>query len=304
MSAPLVALPIAVIGAGAVGRVLALALAEAGLNVRAILSRSAPGTTALARESGAEAFMDLAALPADVRLVLICTPDAAIEPVARALAAQAHPWADTGVGHTSGALSVEALGPLRACGAQVFGFHPLQTLTRSSPASALHGAYAGIEEDEAEDGEAGAGVGMALASRLGMHPLPVRAEDKARYHLAATLASNGLVALVGAVSDVLMTLGIGRGEAFGVVAPLLRGTLDNLAAGTPETALTGPVARGDAATVWRHRAALRDDLLRLQPLYAALQHEALRVAVQAGRLSAREQQAVRQALGPSATDAE
>ena len=299
MTPELSALPVALVGAGAVGRVMALALHAAGLDVQAVLSRSADGAAAVAREAGAAtASRELAALPASVRLVLLCTPDAAIGPVAEQLAARDHPWAETWVGHTSGALSVAPLGPLQSRGARVFGFHPLQTLTRASRPEVLRGAYVGIEYADLEyaDLAKSGGIGEALAARLGMEPLALRAEDKARYHLAATLASNGLVALMGAVADVLATLGIQREEAFGVVAPLLRGTLDNLAAGTPESALTGAVARGDAATVARHLDALSGDLAHQRALYLALQHQALRLAVSGEKLDREQEAAVRRAL--------
>ena len=300
MTPELSALPIALVGAGAVGRVLALGLRAAGLDVQAVLSRSADSAAAVAREAGAAtASGELAALPGAVRLVLLCTPDAAIGPVAEQLAALRHPWGETWVGHTSGALSVAPLDPLQSRGARVFGFHPLQTLTRTSDPDVLRGAYVGLEYASGgyADLEKDSGIGEALAARLGMQPLALRAEDKARYHLAATLASNGLVALMGAVADVLATLGIRREDAFGVVAPLLRGTLGNLAAGTPESALTGAVARGDAATVARHVDALSGGLSDQRALYLALQHAALRLAVSGKKLGREQEAAVRQALG-------
>ena len=285
------ALPVALVGAGAVGRVLALGLGSAEVPVAAVLSRSAASAERLAREAGISAASGTLDLPAGVRLVLLCTPDAAIANVAAALAEQDHRWAETWVGHTSGALSVEALAAVRERGAQVFGFHPLQTLTPTSDPAVLRGAVAGVEEKEEE------GVARALALRLGMRPLRLTAEQKARYHLAASLASNGLVALLGVAADVLETLGIGRNEASGVMGPLLRGTLSNLEAGTPETALTGPVARGDAETLRRHLDALAPDLADRRQVYAALQREALRVALRAGALDAEQIAALRQVLG-------
>lgn len=272
------ALPIALVGAGAVGRALALACRNAGLPVEAVLSRSAESAGRVAEEAEIPIYGGSLDLPADIRLALICTPDGAIAGVAEALAQREHPWTETWVGHTSGALSAEALEAVRARGARVFGFHPLQTLTRTSDPSVLRGAVAGVEDDESE-------VGRALALRLGMRPLPLKADQKARYHLAASLASNGLVALMGVVADVLETLGLGREEASGVMRPLLQGTLANLDRGTPESALTGPVARGDAETVRRHLDALSGDLADRQAVYRALQREALRIALRFGSLS-------------------
>ena len=287
--------PVALVGAGAVGRVLALRMRQVGIEVAAVVSRSRSSAEAVAREAGAGAWSDqLADVPDAARIVLLCTPDAAIPRVAAALAALEQPWEGRAVGHTAGALSVAPLAPLRAHGATPFALHPLQTVTRKSRPETLAGAYAGVED--VEEG----GVGWTLAAQLGMRPVAVGGADRTRYHLAATLASNGLVALMGAVADVLATFGIERDEAAALMGPLLEGTLGNLRAGTPESALTGPVARGDAETVARHGAALTGELERVRPLYATLQREALRVAQRAGKLDAEQVVAVHRALGEGA----
>jgi predicted short-subunit dehydrogenase-like oxidoreductase (DUF2520 family) len=284
------ALPIALVGAGAVGRALALALQSAGLPVEAVLSRSAASAQRVAREAGIPFASDEMDLPPGVRFVLICTPDGAVSKVAGELARRDHPWAETWVGHTSGALSADVLQAVRARGARVFGFHPLQTLTRTSDPSVLKGAVAGIEDDAR-------GVARALAVRLGMRPFPLQAQHKPRYHLAASLASNGLVALVGVVADVLESLGLDREEATGVMAPLLQGTLANLERGTPETALTGPVARGDIETIRRHLDALQGPLADRREVYRAIQREALRIAERSRVLENDRAEALRNALG-------
>ena len=292
MQSALAGRPVALIGAGAVGRVLALQMRRAGVEVAAVVSRSRARAEAVAREAGVPAWSDrLADLPASAEIVVLCTPDAALPDVAAALAALDRPWAGCAVGHTAGALSVAPLAPVAARGASPFAFHPLQTLTAASRPEALDGAYAGVEDT----GEPG--VGRALAVQLGMRPVTIAGADRARYHLAATMASNGLVALVGAVADVLATIGVAREEATALMAPLLEGTVRNLRAGTPESALTGPVARGDAETVGRHVTALDGELERVRPLYAILQAEALRVALQAGKLDAAQARSLREAMG-------
>jgi predicted short-subunit dehydrogenase-like oxidoreductase (DUF2520 family) len=76
--------------------------------------------------------------------------------------------------------------------------------------------------------------------------------DRTTYHAAAVMASNHLVALLGAVERVAAQAGVPL-DAF---LDLVRGTVDNVAVLGPEGALTGPVARGDWDTVARHLAAL------------------------------------------------
>lgn len=272
---------VAVVGAGAMGRALALRFAEAGYPVHAVVSRTRASAEALAKAVGAPVASDrLADLPASAPLVALCVPDDQIAEVAESLPAVSRPWHGAVVLHTSGATPASALDPVRAEGARGLSFHPLQTVTRGASAQTLVGATAGIE------GEApGVAAGIEIAVGLGMRYLVVSTDAKPRYHLAAAMTSNLLVALMATVQEVLASIDIDRTEAMAILRPLLMGTLDNLAASSPEDALTGPVKRGDLATLKAHGLALRKDLPHLVPAYAALSVEAVRVAVRAGSLS-------------------
>ena len=274
--------PIAVVGAGAVGTALARRLAERGAPVRAILSRDGATAQALADRVGAAVASDRgSALPDDVRLVLLCVPDDAITTVAETLAAVPHQWAHTIVGHTSGARTAEVLAPLARKGAPTLSFHPLQTFTPETPPEAFADVVIGIEGDPDA-----VSAGVALARGLGARPVTLTARGKALYHCAAALASNGLVALIAVVEELLAAADLDdeAGSAIDLMGPLVEQTWDNLEASLPEHALTGPVARGDAATVKAHLEALQNDVPHLVPLYAALSTEMTRTAVRGGQL--------------------
>jgi predicted short-subunit dehydrogenase-like oxidoreductase (DUF2520 family) len=122
--------------------------------------------------------------------------------------------------------------------------HPLQTFpTVDAGLARLAGSWCAIAGDPQVGG---------LAAQLGLRPVPVSDEDRARYHAAACIASNHLVALLDQVERVSpIPL-----EAF---LPLVHATLDNVAGLGPEAALTGPVSRGDVETVRAHLAALPPD---------------------------------------------
>ncbi len=276
--------PVAVVGAGAVGTALARRLAARGAPVQAILSRDAADAHALADRVDAPVAADQAiALPEDIRLVMLCVPDDALPTVADRLAAVSHPWASTIVGHTSGARTAEALAPLAHEGAATLSFHPLQTFAPETPPTAFEDVVVGIE------GDADAvSAGVALARGLGARPIRLTARSKALYHCAAALASNGLVALMAVVEEMLTAADIEDKDhsAVDLMAPLVEQTWDNLASGSPEDALTGPVARGDDATVDAHLGALQDEAPHLVPLYAALSTEMARTAVRGGQLDA------------------
>jgi predicted short-subunit dehydrogenase-like oxidoreductase (DUF2520 family) len=99
-----------------------------------------------------------------------------------------------------------------------------------------------------------------------MRATSVADEDRAAYHAAASIASNYLVTLEGAAERLAGTAGVDRA----LLAPLVRATVDNWARLGAEAALTGPIARGDEATVARQRAAVEERAPDLLPLFDAL----------------------------------
>lgn len=225
----------AIVGAGRLGRALASSLREAGIAVEGPLGRGADGH--------------------DADVVLLCVPDGEI---ARAAAAIARRDGHGGplVGHCSGALGLDVLAPHEA-----FSLHPLMTVPAEGPAR-LAGASAAI---------AGAtpharGVAQALAFHLGLTPIDVADEDRAAYHAAASVASNFLVTLEAVAERLAATAGVERAA----LVPLVRATVENWASLGGERALTGPIVRGDEATVERQRATIAERAPELLPLFDAL----------------------------------
>lgn len=281
---PSTASPIAFVGAGAVGTTFARGLRRCGYAVEAVLSRTVEDAEALAERVGASvADSSWDALPAAVRLVAVCVPDDAITPVAEALAAVDHPWSETIVAHTSGARTAAALAPLAREGAATMSFHPLQTFAPNTSPDAFEDIVVGLDGDDRA-----VAAGQTIARALGARPVRLAPEEKARYHCAASLASNGLVALMAAVEEVFAGAGPvteGPSSALDLVGPLVEQTWANLERGSPEGELTGPVARGDDDTVQAHLEALVAETPHLVPLYTALSTELVRVAVRGGHLA-------------------
>jgi predicted short-subunit dehydrogenase-like oxidoreductase (DUF2520 family) len=179
-------------------------------------------------------------------LVLLCVPDAAIRDVARTV--PVGPW----IAHTSGATPLSALAPH----ARRFGVHPLQTFTAARGAEQLDGAWAAVtaETDEA------AARGRWVAERLGLRPFEIAEGDRVLYHAGAVIASNYLVTLYRAASRLLAAAGAPP-EA---LVPLMRRTIEN------GFELTGPIARGDRATVEAHLTEIARRAPDLEPMYRAL----------------------------------
>ncbi|MDX6697494.1 MAG: hypothetical protein QOE65_891 [Solirubrobacteraceae bacterium] len=182
-------------------------------------------------------------------IVLLCVPDSEIEAAARAVAPGPL------VGHCSGALGLEVLG-----GREGFSLHPLMTVTRAGADFAGAGAAVDGTSDVA------AAAAERLARAVGLRPVRIAPQDRSAYHAAASMASNFLITLQAAAERLAATAGADRE----LLVPLVRATVENWAAQGPERALTGPVARGDEATVARQRAAVEDRAPDLLPLFDAL----------------------------------
>jgi predicted short-subunit dehydrogenase-like oxidoreductase (DUF2520 family) len=182
----------------------------------------------------------------DADLVLLCVPDSAIAEVAAGI--EPGPW----VAHVSGATPLAALEPH----ARRFGLHPLQTFTRSRGPEQLDGAYAAITAETNEARE----HGFWLARTLGLEPFELDDSARPLYHAGAAIAANYLVTLHRVASDLF---GAAGAPPEGLV-PLMRRTIDN------GFELTGPIERGDWATVEAHRRAIRDVRPELEPLYDVL----------------------------------
>jgi len=183
---------------------------------------------------------------ADAALILLAVPDAAIAEVAAAV--PIGPW----VAHVSGATSVTALAPHQ----RRFSLHPLQTLTTDRGPDQLDGAWAALTYETDEAGE----VAHWLAEQLGLHAFELADADKPLYHAGAAIASNFLVTLYRVAARLLTESGAPP-EA---LVPLMRRVIEN------GFQLTGPIARGDWATVDAHLAAIRERTPEVEPVYRAL----------------------------------
>jgi len=184
----------------------------------------------------------------DAELTLICVPDTAIPDVVRGLTLDTARW----VAHVSGATPLAALDPHE----RRFSVHPLQTFTRARGAEQLDGAWAAVTAETSEALE----LGFELAHVLGLEPFELADSERPLYHAGAAVASNYLVTLHEAAASLVAAAGAPP-EA---LEPLMRRTIEN------GFELTGPIERGDWATVEAHREAIRRVRPDLEPLYDVL----------------------------------
>lgn len=245
---------VAIVGGGRVGCELGRRLAARGWRVGAVVTRSAITARAAVRKIG-RGRPSGQLTPEVLRsgLILIATPDDAIAPVARRLAALAeNSLAGKVVLHASGAVGSDALAPLRRRGAAVASMHPLQAFARGYRPR-LAGACFAIEGDPAARR-----LAARLARQMGGIPIEIKPGAKAAYHTAGSFASPQLLAVVAAGARMLeKAAGFRRRQAVRALATLARQTLENYERRGARAAWTGPVSRGDNATIRAHLKELR-----------------------------------------------
>jgi len=264
---------IGLIGAGRAGAGLALALTQAGYSVRlhGRRKKTLPKPLTLTVGDGVTPPPWLG----DIEILILAVRDDAITPLAESLATARAISERQVVLHLSGAQGQEALGPLVTSRAALGSFHPLQTIVEPDLAPArLKGAWAAVEGMPRA-----VAAGEQLAEAVGMRPFRIATKAKPIYHAGAVFASNYLVVVEAVAQRLLRHAGLSDADAWAALRPLVEGTIENLSRHEPREALTGPVVRGDTATIDRHLRSLAMDDAQL---YRALGRAALELAQKQG----------------------
>ncbi len=246
------ALTLNIIGAGKVGRVLGRLFAASGaFCVQDVLTRSAPSAGEAVGFIGAgRAVPTMDGMRAADCWMLAVTDDQ-IGPVCAQLAA-VQPLAGSVVFHCSGAKSSRDLQAALDAGAVTASVHPVRSFADPAyVADHFDATFCGIEGDP----HALAMLGAALAA-IGARAVPIDAAAKTVYHAASVFASNYLVTVMDAALRAYQAAGMPEETARALAGPLATETLENVLRMGPAKALTGPIARGDMATVARQQDAL------------------------------------------------
>ncbi|MEZ5333634.1 MAG: Rossmann-like and DUF2520 domain-containing protein [Thermoanaerobaculia bacterium] len=263
------------VGPGRVGSSLAHWLVAAGVRLDVVAGRDPMRRNALAAALGGTA-VELDALDSSGSdLLLLAVADPVLRPVAARLATRRQAPV---VLHTSGAAPAEAIAPLRDQACAVGSLHPLKSFPRPLPdAEEGRGVVFGVDGDtEALTAAHG------LASAVGGRSVVVPPGARLAYHLAATLASGGVVTLLAAADEIARRHGLDESVLAGYVE-LARGSLELAETTRPvAAAITGPVARGDVETVSAELTALAERVPELGPLVAELARTTLRLLAEVG----------------------
>jgi predicted short-subunit dehydrogenase-like oxidoreductase (DUF2520 family) len=282
---------IAIVGAGSLATFLAVALNDAGFTITEIVARDTPRSQRHARTLAAKVCAQTvtahsAAL--DAALLWFCVPDREIRSAASGLIgnpaahAAAHkksrvPGKATSrvpskvrfAFHSSGALLSRELEPLRNAGIAVASVHPLMTFVAGAHPS-LTGVPFALEGDAAATR-----LARQIVRELGGESFPLPAARKAAYHAWATMTSPLLLAFLVTLEEAARAAGLTRKDARRKSLPIIRQTLANYSGLGPAPSFSGPLVRGDADTVARHLAVLKEHP-GPREVYVALARAALR----------------------------
>ena len=280
---------IGIVGAGAVGTALGVALSRAGWPVHAVASRDATRRERFrALVDVTRAFVDPEPLVEEVELIILAVPDDAIP----ALAGQLRMYSGQAMIHTSGALEADVLAPAMAAGTQVGSFHPLVGFAETERAvEALRGATVAIEGDDQL-------VAMlaSMAEAIGATPVRLAPGTKSAYHAAAVLSAGGFVALLDAIAELGRVAGLDEAGSLAIYGRLIEGTLGNARALGIGAALTGPITRGDLGTLRSHLDTMAAHAPRAMALYVAAARREIDLAEGRGTLASEVASAMRNTL--------
>lgn len=291
------------IGAGRLGQTLAVAFAQAGMPIAAVASRRAASSAALAQRvslcatasGGGASIPPVQVCSSAVEVLVQCDTvfitvnDDQIRPVSDAL-----PWKPGQAAvHASGATELLALSAAEAGGARTAGFHPLHTFGDVETALAgLPGCSVAVE---AADPGLNAAL-QGLARSIGAHPFDLPPGCRALYHASAHYAGSLVVTLMDEALRHWGRFGVSDDAALRALLPLLRSTVRAIESRGLGPGMAGVAARGDVGTLQAHLQALDAVGPDERELYADLTRRSVRLALESGRITPQQAQAMDEAL--------
>jgi predicted short-subunit dehydrogenase-like oxidoreductase (DUF2520 family) len=242
-------LDVGVVGTGRAGSVIGAALKRAGHQIKACTAVTDLSKLRAEALLPGVAILSIEETVADRDLILLSIPDDVLVEVVSGLAATNAVSPGTFVLHLSGRYGIDILRPLTEQGCLPLALHPVMTFTGTSiDLNRLSACPFGVTTHQTLRP-----VAETLVMEMGGDPVWVPEASRSLYHAALTFGANNLMTLVNQTSELLESAGISNPEL--LVAPLLSASLDN-ALRNGDSALTGPIARGDAQTVREHLRVL------------------------------------------------
>jgi predicted short-subunit dehydrogenase-like oxidoreductase (DUF2520 family) len=255
---------VAIVGIGKLGSALAKALYKNHYPIVGLidlnLSRAEQFADLVKAEICSEDIFDLK----EVDVIFICVPDDVIMTIVSKLKIcfEQRPIAKF-VFHCSGALTSDVFDPLRKYGTACASVHPIQSFVgKENDWQKLQNIYLGVEGDLFAINKA-----SDIIKKFKSQRIIIPKEFKGLYHLACTITSNYMVSLMVLSVDIFKKLNFSEREILQMLHPLLLTTLSNLKDNGIERALTGPISRGDLATIKKHIETLLTNFSIYETIY-------------------------------------
>lgn len=282
---------VGIIGCGVVGSAVGVVLQSKGYPLIGVADQNRERRDWLASHLDVDG-MSSEEVARRAEILFVTTTDGAIAAVTRELAEASSFKSGQVVLQMSGALTSEVLKPAAKQGAICLSLHPLQSFAAVEQAiQILPGSVFSIEGDPA-----GFALGAQLVADLEGEFFYIDQQAKPLYHAGAVVVSNYLVTLIDLGQRLFVAAGIPEDKALAGLLPLIEGTLKNIRKlGIPQ-ALTGPIARGDTATIEKHLATMEQKAAELLGLYCSLGYQTVEVAERKGGITESTAQELRQIL--------
>ena len=238
------------IGAGKVGFSLGKYFSKAGFKVCGYYSKNPDSAIKAAEFTDSTNFINLQELVVNSNLLFITTPDDNIKEIWLIL--KKFNLKDKIICHTSGSFSSTIFSDINASGAFGYSIHPMFPFSdKLNTYKNLSKAYFSIEGDPYYFEEL-----KTFLETLGNKVIPLKASEKALYHLANVTVSNLVLSLLDIGTNYLEKCNISVEDALHALLPLIESNINNIKTKGFEAALTGPIERGDIETIKNHLKVL------------------------------------------------
>ena len=242
------------IGAGKVGCSLGRYFVLNGLSVSGFFDVDEESARTAAEFVGTDFVTELEELVRNSDALFLTVPDGLISTVWNQI--KDMPVEGRFICHCSGALSAEDAFPgIKDRGAFGYSVHPLFAVSdKFHSYEELPPAFFTIEGDEEHLNDI-----TALFQSFGNPVRNIKAKDKVKYHCAAAICSNQVIALIQESLDLLSECGFDEESALSALAPIITGNVAHIVKDGTAGSLTGPVERGDTDTVKKHLNCLNEE---------------------------------------------
>ncbi len=262
------------IGAGKVGTAFGMYLKQNGLTVYGYYSRTFESALMAAEFTGTKAEKELKDIVVNADILFITTNDNEISRVCERLVNENLINEEKIIVHMSGAASSKILSRVKEKGCYIYSLHPLQAFADVNKAvNELKSTIFSLEGDEEK-----IDVIENILKTIGNTYFKITSDQKAIYHATACVVSNYLVTLIDYGLSLFQSIGIEKASGYKALYPLIEGTIKNIYELGTEKALTGPIARGDTATIHKHMEALKRSSSDFLELYKILGIETIDLA--------------------------